>query len=79
MSFYKNIGLFSSPMPPTTSVKIHFKTFTQIPHRQRFIDIGYVIWKLRTADQLERMALGTPALATRNKQSIILQYDMIVD
>ena len=25
---------------------------------------------------LERMTLGTPALATKNKQNIILQYDI---
>ena len=61
-------------------LKIHFKTFTKIHHSQCFIDIGYVnswIWPLRTADQLERMTLGMWALATRNKQSIIFQYDMI--
>ena len=49
-------------------LKINFKTFTKIRHNQ---------WPLRTADQLERMTLGTRALATRNKQSIIFQYDMI--
>jgi hypothetical protein len=35
------------------------------------------IWPLRTADQLERMTLGTWDLATRNKHSIIFQYDII--
>jgi len=33
------------------------------------------IWPLKTADQLERMTLGTLALATSNKQSIIFQYE----
>jgi hypothetical protein len=52
--------------------KIHFKTFTKIPHSQWFVDIlGTSICPLRTTDQLERMTLGTRALATRNKQSII--------
>ena len=60
----------------------HDKTFTQIPHSQWFIDIGYKkcmsIWPLRTMDQqLERMTLGTQDLATRNKQSIIFRYDLI--
>ena len=58
--------------------KIHFKTFTNIPHSQWFIDIlGTSICPLRTADQLERMTLETRALATRNKQSINFQYDII--
>ena len=35
------------------------------------------ICPLRTADQLERMTLETRALATRNKQSINFQYDII--
>ena len=35
------------------------------------------ILPLRTADQFERMTLETLVLATRNKQSIIFQYDMI--
>ena len=38
-------------------LNIHFKTCTQISHRQ-------LIWQLRTADQLERMTLGTPVLHT---------------
>ena len=58
--------------------KIHFKTFTKILHSQWFIDIlGMSICPLRTADQLERMTLGTQDLATRNKLSIIFQYDII--
>ena len=58
--------------------KIHFKTFTKIPHSQWFVDIlGTSICPLRTTDQLERMTLGMRALATRNKQSIIFQYDII--
>ena len=58
--------------------KIHFKTFTKIPHSQWFVDIlGTSICPLRTTDQLERMTLGMQALATRNKQSIIFQYDII--
>ena len=37
------------------------------------------IWPLTTADQLESMTLGMQALATRNKQNIFFQYDMIYD
>jgi hypothetical protein len=64
-------------------LKIHFKTFKQIPHNQWFKDIGYKkctsIWPLRTMDQqLERMTLGTQNLATRNKQTIIFRYDLIL-
>ena len=48
----------------------NFKTFTKIPHSQWFIDIlGMSICPLRTADQLERLTLGTRALATRNRVS----------
>ena len=58
--------------------KIHFKTFTKIPHSQWFVDIlGTSICPLKTTDQLERMTLGMWALATRNKQyHFSIRYNM---
>jgi hypothetical protein len=58
-------------------LKTHFKRFTKIHHSWWFIDTGYVNLATKNRDQLERMTLGTRALATRNKQYHFSIYDMI--